>query len=176
MSRFPKRQKDKLRPRLQGCSSTDSPIENGLALMNWSLRVTPPTSPAITQLPKIDVHIPEVAQVESWVRRYFKATRSGNARVWFSAFAENAVVEDPVGNSPLTTGRAILAHVDDFIGAFETIGLYENFIHVNSNEAVAKWTGHGTTTHGQEVTFEGVDLFEFDSLGKIVRLCGLALF
>lgn len=115
-------------------------------------------------------------QVENWVCDYFRATQSGNAYIWASAFAENAVLEDWVGTPPLKTSKAILAQIDDFISAFEGVGLYANFIHVNSNEAIAKWTGRGTMATGQEITFEGVDLFEFNRLGKIVRLCSLALF
>lgn len=110
--------------------------------------------------------------VESWVRDYFKATQSGDAQVWFSTFAEDAVVEDPVGAPAKTTSEEILAQGQEFVAAFKQVGLYESFIHVNGLEAVAMWTGRAITHSGQALTFEGIDLFEFDSDGKITLLRG----
>ena len=112
------------------------------------------------------------AEVERLVRDYFAATQSGDATVWAATFADDAVVEDPVGTPPLTTPEAIRAQGEGFVAAFESIGLYESFVHVNGNEAVAMWQGRGTTADGAEVTFDGIDLFEFDDDGKITLLRG----
>ena len=35
------------------------------------------------------------------------------------------------------------------------------------NGAAVKWTGHGTSTSGREVNFEGIDIFEVNDDGKI---------
>ncbi|MEO1297457.1 MAG: nuclear transport factor 2 family protein [Cyanobacteria bacterium J06636_16] len=112
------------------------------------------------------------ATVESWVRSYFKASQSGDAQVWFATFAEGAVVEDPVGTPPKSTREEILAQGTGFVEAFKQVGLYESFIHVNGLEAVAMWTGRAITHDDQSLSFEGIDLFEFNETGKITLLRG----
>lgn len=57
-------------------------------------------------------------RVRAAVARYFEGTRSMNAVQWASAFASNAVVEDPIGQPPLTTPEAILAQGEGFVTAF----------------------------------------------------------
>ena len=79
------------------------------------------------------------------VARYFEATRSNDARQWTSCFSPNAVVEDPVGTTPISNSEAILELGETFISTFETVGLHEEFVHVVGNEAVARWTGRGLT-------------------------------
>jgi steroid delta-isomerase len=52
-------------------------------------------------------------------------------------------------------------------GAFETVGLKEDSVFVSGNEAAVKWTGRGVGKNGREVSFEGIDVFEFNADGKI---------
>jgi steroid Delta-isomerase len=111
-------------------------------------------------------------RVRAAVARYFEGTRSMNAMQWASAFASNAVVEDPIGQPPLTTPEAILAQGEGFVTAFSRVGLQEMFVEVNGNEAVAYWVGQGTQQNGQNVRFEGINHFRFDADEKIVNLRG----
>jgi steroid Delta-isomerase len=111
-------------------------------------------------------------RVRAAVASYFEGTRSMNAAQWASAFAANAVVEDPVGQPSLTTPQAILAQGKSFVTAFSRVGLQEMFVEVNGNEAVAYWVGRGTQHDGQQVRFEGINYFCFDADGKIVNLRG----
>lgn len=117
-----------------------------------------------------DVFAPET--VRGWVADYFAGTRSMDAAIWASAFADDAILDDPVGSPLKTTPEAILAQGEGFVGAFETIGLHEDFVHVVGNEAVAKWEGRGVTPDGTEVTFEGINVFTFNENGKIAKLRG----
>lgn len=118
----------------------------------------------------INVLTPE--QTRAAVACYFEGTRSMNAAQWASAFASNAVVEDPIGQPPLTSPQAILAQGEGFVNAFMNVGLQEVFVEVNGNEAVAYWIGRGTQKDGQRVRFEGINHFWFDAEGKIVNLRG----
>ncbi len=111
-------------------------------------------------------------RVRAAVTRYFEGTRSMNAAQWASAFSPNAVVEDPIGQPPLTTSQAILAQGEGFVTAFDNVGLHEVFVEVNGNEAVAYWAGKGVQKDGQQVRFEGINHFCFDTDGKIVTLRG----
>jgi steroid Delta-isomerase len=111
-------------------------------------------------------------QVRAAVAHYFEGTRSMNAAQWASAFAPSAIVEDPVGQPPLTTPQAILSQGEGFIAAFSHVGLQEIFVEVNGNEAVAYWVGQGVQKDGQRVRFEGINHFCFDADEKIVNLRG----
>lgn len=55
-------------------------------------------------------------RIRAAVTRYFEATRSMNAAQWASVFAPNAVVEDPIGQPPLTTLRSIVLNARRFHG------------------------------------------------------------
>ncbi|MEM7626505.1 MAG: nuclear transport factor 2 family protein [Planctomycetota bacterium] len=110
--------------------------------------------------------------VTTWVEAYFEGTRSGDAAAWASAFAPDAVLDDPVGEPIKTTPEAILAQGQAFVSAFESVGLHATFIHAVGLEAVAKWEGRGITTDGVEVAFEGINHFTFDENGRVRKLRG----
>ncbi|MFM2313298.1 MAG: hypothetical protein RLZZ04_2574 [Cyanobacteriota bacterium] len=111
-------------------------------------------------------------QARAAVARYFEGTRSMNAEQWASAFASNAVVEDPIGQPTLDTPQDILAQGNAFVTAFSQVGLQEVFVEVNGNEALAYWIGRGTQKDEQRVQFEGINHFCFNVEGKIVSLRG----
>lgn len=115
---------------------------------------------------------PSPLVMHEFVVRYFEATRSNDAQRWASCFAPNAIVEDPVGTTPLAAPETILALGQIFMSAFETVGLQEEFVHVVGYEAAARWTGRGLTKEGKRVRFEGINVFTFDTGGYIVKLKG----
>ena len=110
--------------------------------------------------------------VRQFVARYFEATRSNDAQKWASRFADNAVVEDPVGTTPINNLAEILELGKAFMSGFRTVGLHEEFVHVVGNEAAARWTGKAVTKEGKRVRFEGINIFKFDEEGKIINLKG----
>ena len=110
--------------------------------------------------------------VHQFVAQYFEATRSNDARLWASCFADGATVEDPVGTTPISDSNQILELGNAFMSGFETVGLHEEFVHVVGDEAAARWTGRGTTKEGKQVSFEGINVFKFNHEGQIVNLKG----
>ena len=110
--------------------------------------------------------------VSRFVAQYFEATRSNDAHQWASRFADNATVEDPVGTTPVSNSDKILEIGNAFMSGFKTVGLHEEFVHVVGNEAAVRWTGRGTTKQGKQVTFEGINIFQFNSEGQIINLKG----
>ncbi|MGL4612111.1 MAG: nuclear transport factor 2 family protein [Trueperaceae bacterium] len=86
--------------------------------------------------------------------------------------APNAVVEDPTGAPLLTTPEAVLQQGEGFVGGFQSIGLEEQYVHVNGNEAVAYWIGSGVNNEGVPIEFEGVNVFQFNNEGQIILLKG----
>jgi steroid Delta-isomerase len=114
----------------------------------------------------------DAAVVHDWVEAYFEGTRSMDAAQWASAFATDAVLDDPVGFPVKNSPEAILAQGQGFVSAFSEVGLYESFVHVVGNEAVAKWQGRGVMPDGTEVSFDGINHFTFNEDGKITLLRG----
>jgi steroid delta-isomerase len=101
------------------------------------------------------------------VRGYFLAIRAMDAEAFANSFAENGTTFDPVG-SPGITGRVGLREfLQSICKNFKSVGLTEESVFVAGNGAAVKWTGHGTSTNGREVRFEGIDVFEVDEEGKI---------
>lgn len=106
--------------------------------------------------------------IQAVIQQYFAASRSEDkAEGMVVCFAEDTVSYDPVG-APALQGHSQLREFFQGVAAlFTKVELSEDFISINGNEAAVKWTGRGIGQNGQAVTFEGIDLFEFNSEGKI---------
>lgn len=104
------------------------------------------------------------------IASYFAAIRAMDAEGFVNAFAPDAVSHDPVGAPPLNGHEQIRQFISGIMAGFETVGLTENHVFINGNAAAVKWTGRGRTRSGRNVSFEGVDVLEFDSEGKITLL------
>ena len=104
------------------------------------------------------------------VASYFAATRTMDVEAWMVTFAADAVSHDPVGEKPLEGHAAIKQFFLGLAEIFESVGLTEDFVTVNGNEAAVKWTGRGLGKNGRLVTFEGIDLFTFNEAGQIENL------
>jgi len=101
------------------------------------------------------------------VRGYFLAIRAMDADAFANTFAEDGTTFDPVG-SPAITGRdALREFFQSICKNFKSVALDEDSVFVAGNGAAAKWTGHGTSTNGREVKFEGIDVFDVNEDGKI---------
>ena len=89
---------------------------------------------------------------------------------WVSTFAEDGISYDPVGAPPSVGHEGLRRFLENIAGAFESVGLFEDHVFINGNEAAVKWTGRGTGKNGREVTFEGIDIFVINDAGKIQTL------
>ena len=110
---------------------------------------------------------PEADRISRVVRGYFLAIRAMDAEAFANCFAEDGTTYDPVG-TPGITGRAGLREFFASICKnFKSVGLTEDAIFVAGGGAAVKWTGKGTSNSGREVKFEGIDVLEINSEGKI---------
>jgi steroid delta-isomerase len=110
-------------------------------------------------------------QIQQTVAAYFAATRAMDGAAWLATMAADVISYEP-GNPPLQ-GHAVLGQFFQGIAdAFETVGLSEDFVSILGNQAAVKWTGQGIGKNGRAVTFAGIDLFEFNSDGKIQTIHG----
>src|SRR5437667_2422815 len=101
------------------------------------------------------------------VRTYFLAIRAMDADAFANAFAEDGTTYDPVGTPGITGRDGLREFLQSICKNFKTVGLTEDAVFVAGNGAAVKWTGKGTSNNGREVNFEGIDVFEVNSDGKI---------
>lgn len=109
--------------------------------------------------------------IYSVIQQYFAASRSDDkAREMAACFAEDCTCQDPVEAPALTSRDEVHQFFQSIVDLFASVELTEDFISINGQEAAVKWTGCGVGKNGCKVMFEGIDLFEVNSDGKIQSL------
>ena len=106
-------------------------------------------------------------RVSRAVRGYFLAIRAMDAEAFANAFAEDGTTCDPMGAPPITGRTGIREFFESICKNFKSVSLDEDSIFVSGNGAAVKWSGKGTSNSSKEVRFEGIDVFEVNSDGKI---------
>lgn len=106
--------------------------------------------------------------IQATLAQYFSASRSLNkVEAMVACFAEDCVNYDPAEGPALQGQAALQQFFQTIVDLFETVGLQEEFISINGHQAAVKWTGQGISRNQIAVTFEGIDLFEFNAAGQI---------
>ena len=106
-------------------------------------------------------------RVSRAVRAYFLAIRAMDAEAFANTFAEDGTTCDPMGAPPITGREGLREFFESICRNFKSVSLDEDSIFVSGNGAGVKWSGKGTSNSGREVKFEGIDVFEVNSDGKI---------
>jgi steroid delta-isomerase len=101
------------------------------------------------------------------VRAYFLAIRAMDPDGFANTFAEDGITYDPVGTPGIRGRGGIRDFLESICRNFKSVALTEDSVFVAGDGAAVKWTGRGTSTNGREVKFEGIDVFEINSDGKI---------
>ena len=101
------------------------------------------------------------------VRAYFLAIRAMDAEAFANNFAEDGATCDPMGAAPITGRAGLREFFQSICKNFKSVSLEEDSIFVAGNGAAVRWSGKGTSNSGKEVKFEGIDVFEVNSDGKI---------
>jgi steroid delta-isomerase len=101
------------------------------------------------------------------IAAYFAATRAMDREAWVRTFAEQFEMHDPAGAPPMRTHDALRKFFDGILALTEKVGLSEDHVFVCGDRAAVKWTGRGIGKNKKPITFEGIDVFEVDSKGKI---------
>ncbi len=106
--------------------------------------------------------------IQTAIQQYFAATRSENkVENMVACFAPDSISYDPADGPALEGHERLRQFFQGIAGLFARVELHEEFTSINGNEAAVKWTGRGIGHNGREVTFAGIDLFEFNPDGKI---------
>jgi steroid delta-isomerase len=107
--------------------------------------------------------------IEETIRAYAEAWRARDRRAWLATFAPDATQEDPIGSGVRRGQEQIGAFWDDAMASYEWIEIVPREIHIVRSEGVMVWTINGERTDGK-VSFDGVDVFEFDDSGRIASV------
>ncbi len=83
-------------------------------------------------------------------------------------FADDAVLEDPVGTPPIHGKQAIAAYLETFPTLFSELKLYSLDVKVAGQEAAVKWRLRFRTRTGNVFFLEGIGFFKLNQQGKIV--------
>lgn len=106
-------------------------------------------------------------QIETVLEQVFAALVVFDVQTIMTNFAEDAVVEDPVGTPPIVGKPAITAYLETFPTLFSQMKLYSLDIKPGGQEAGVKWRLRFTTKSGHVFFLDGIGHFKFNQDGKI---------
>ena len=108
-------------------------------------------------------------QIEAVIEDAFAGLVAFDAQRVLNNFADDAVLEDPVGTPPMQGSQAIAAYLATFPTLFDHMKLYSLDIKVRGQEAAVTWRIRFKTKTGNTFFLEGIGFFEFNQQGKIQR-------
>lgn len=112
--------------------------------------------------------MPHAQQMEAAVHEYLRALNASDLDAVVALFADDAVVEDPVGSAP----RRGLAQIREFYAgsvALQLTTLLEGQVRVAGDEAAFPFSV-SFRHEGRAMTIRPIDVFRFDAAGKIVSM------
>jgi steroid delta-isomerase len=110
--------------------------------------------------------VTERTVLETTIRAYAASWAARDREAWLRTFATGATQEDPVG-VPVRRGHGEIGEFwDREMARYQSIDIATREIFVVGHEAAMVWTINGVTDEGV-VSFDGVDVFQFDEAGLI---------
>ncbi len=108
------------------------------------------------------------AEAHEYITRYFRlALEESDLDLFADLYAEDAVLEDPVGTPPLR-GRAAIR---EFLGqARALMASAKPTIHLAKaagGDCAVHWSVEVRSVHGQTIVYDGIGVFMFDAAGKL---------
>ncbi len=86
-----------------------------------------------------------------------------------SIFAEQILVEDPVGSAPIRSRAQLDQYFTTLLKSFDSFGITSGFSFACGNEVVVRWSGVAAIGE-RTTTFEGIDYFKFDDTSRACEL------
>lgn len=106
-------------------------------------------------------------QIEAAIEDAFAGLISFDAQRVLQHYADDAVLEDPVGTPPMQGKAAIAAYLASFPTLFNQMKLYSLNIKPGGQEAGVTWRIRFTTKTGKVFFLEGTGMFKFNDQGLI---------
>uniref|UniRef100_B8HNZ9 SnoaL-like domain-containing protein n=1 Tax=Cyanothece sp. (strain PCC 7425 / ATCC 29141) TaxID=395961 RepID=B8HNZ9_CYAP4 len=109
--------------------------------------------------------------IQATIQQYFAASRGSNlVEDMVACFAPDCLIYDPAEGMPLRGKAELRQFFAQMSALFSVVGLTEEFVSINGNGAAVKWHGQGISLTGRDVSFAGIDLFEFNNNAQIQLL------
>jgi steroid delta-isomerase len=108
-------------------------------------------------------------QIEAAIEDAFAGLITFDAPRLLQHYDDNAVLEDPVGTTPMQGKAAIAAYLASFPTLFNQLKLYSLDIKPGGHEAGVTWRIRFTTKTGKVFFLEGIGWFKFNDEGKVVH-------
>jgi len=106
-------------------------------------------------------------QIEAAIEDAFAGLISFDAQRLLQHYADEAILEDPVGTTPMQGKTAIAAYLAAFPTLFNQLKLYSLDIKPGGQEAGVTWRIRFTTKTGKVFFLEGIGWFKFNEQGLI---------
>jgi steroid delta-isomerase len=106
-------------------------------------------------------------QIEGVIEEVFAGLVAFDVPRIMNHFADDAVVEDPVGTPSIVGKQAIAAYLETFPTLFSQMKLYSLDVKVGGQEVGVKWRLRFTTKTNHTFFLEGIGYFKFNEQGKI---------
>jgi steroid delta-isomerase len=106
-------------------------------------------------------------QIEAAIEDAFAGLISFDAPRLLQHYADEAILEDPVGTTPMQGKTAIAAYLAAFPTLFNQLKLYSLDIKPGGQEAGVTWRIRFTTKTGKVFFLEGIGWFKFNEQGLI---------
>jgi steroid delta-isomerase len=106
----------------------------------------------------------EVSDKIAAVHRYIEAFDKGDIEIIRELYAENAIVEDPVGTEPHVGIEAVLGFYEPSLGSAAKLTL------TGSPRCAGNAVAFPFTATVGEMVIDIVDVFEFDAAGKVMSM------
>lgn len=109
-------------------------------------------------------------------RTAMNAVSAGDRNTWLACYADDAVLHDPVGGSPLDPdgsglrGHAALGHFWDLAVAANQVRFDVTAVHAAGSEAAVVATVTTRFPHGAVVTYDGVFVYTVDADRRVTSL------
>lgn len=106
-------------------------------------------------------------QIEAAIEDAFAGLVTFDVQRVINHFADDAVLEDPVGTPAMQGKQAIATYLASFPTLFDHMKLYSLDIKPGGQEAGVTWRLRFTTKSGHTFFLEGIGHFQFNGEGKI---------
>ena len=111
-------------------------------------------------------------KVKEGIRAFYEAQRERDPKKVAACFTEEGIAHIPVGAPALEEEEERVSFYTGILGFFTFLDIQEDAVFAAGSGAAVKWTAEGTGADEESVTFEGIDVFEFDAQGRIQVLMG----
>jgi len=109
-------------------------------------------------------------QMRDAIDRYFAAWTSLDPSAYVACFTDNAVVHDPYGSTPRQGANALRDFFGGIAHAVQEVRVQADSLYVAGNRVAVTFRGKAIGKNLKPVEVAGIDVFEFNTAGRITAL------